>query len=229
MPNNQLSSLDFLYPQDNTNFNSNTRYGTRNRCSNGNNGNVNNATNCSEAIKESLDLLTTDAFKSFIDLNSFTLIGTNWSTDPDNTTIRSFNNWNDQTINYSDSSGFNLTTCCDIIGFSFNLINSSACCQNDLCQTRIVERFTRLVQDSIPKIDGDLTCSNNGISCNRAKAAYLANSISPVNILVNSNSMMNNALCNLTVITVTDNIAWFIGENTNKIYIFCLNQIVSMG
>lgn len=230
MTNDQISSFDFFSLQENNNSRFSNRSSSLNCSDNRSGFSRSNGSSCCcrNSLRESIELLTNDVIRNFIDLDSFTLIGENWASTVGQTTIRSFSECNDQTIIFSDSSGFTRTTVCDLIGLSFNLINP---CSTELCETRLTDRFSSLIQRAIPRIDGRKNCCAVEASCccNKSKASFLANSISPVNILVNTNSLMSNALCNLSVITVSDNLAWFIDLNNRTVYIFCLNEIVAMG
>ena len=67
-----------------------------------------------------------------------------------------------------------------------------------------------------------------GCCCNNSKASYLANSVSPVSIFINSSALTTNPVSNLQVISVTDSIAWFFDTETRRVYVICLNNIVAL-
>lgn len=199
-----------------------------------NNSNRNPSRCCKNALRESLDLLLSPFFKNIIDLTSFTLIGENFATRENDTTIKSISTCGDNNINFQDDSDFTITTICDLIAIKFRLLpvrgTRSGSSSSDDCDEELNNLITRIVQRNIPKIDSRENCcvEERGCTCNRAKASFLANSIGPVNIRLDTSVRNLDEFLNVRVITVTNNIAWFFTED-NSILIVCLNSIVSLG
>ena len=184
---------------------------------------------CKDALKKSINLLLNPCLKNLINLSTFTLIGQNFATTEGATTIKSIINCTDGIINFTDETGvLSFTTFCDLIAISFNLADVPIAGADTEEELRAL--FSIVVQKLLPKFNPDKYCCipDEECCCNLSKAKFLANSISPVNIQLNTSALEVNPIINLTVITVTENIAWFINDD-NTVVIACLDNIVALG
>lgn len=184
---------------------------------------------CKKAIKKSLDILLNPCIRTLIDLTSFTLIGQNFTTDPGNTTIKSISNCGDSLITFSDPTGnLSITTLCDLVAIRFNLVPVASTPANS--EDELMTMFTIMVQKFLPKINTKKFCCTHEdeCCCNKTKASFLANSIGTVNVQINTSALEANPLLELSLITVTDEIAWFF-DNNNNVIIICLDDIVALG
>lgn len=184
---------------------------------------------CKRALNRSIDLLLNPCLKNLINLTSFTLIGRNFVTDEGATTIKSITNCTDSIINFSDATGtLSFTTFCDLIGISFNLADVPIASADTEEELRAL--FSIIVQKFLPKLDAEKYCCvpEDECCCNLSKAKFLSNSISPVNVQLDTSALSTNPIINLTVITVTENIAWFIDDD-DTVLIVCLDNITALG
>lgn len=207
----------------------------RRQCSTGRDrdrDNTRNTTNqccCKEGLRRSLDILTQPFIRTLIDLTSFRLIGESTATSP-GTTIKSVTNCNQSTITFSDpaTAAVTMTTICDLVALQFDLAATPIGDIDTLPE--LIAFFSRIIQRILPEIDTDRFCckEEENCCCNQSKAAFFANSVGPVNIVLNTTSGVGPLLTDLTVITVTDNVAWFI-DSTGTVFIVCLTDIVAFG
>ena len=184
---------------------------------------------CKQALKRSLNLLLDPCFKNLIDLTSFTLIGENFATAEGATTIKSVSKCQDSVITFSDvDCDLTMTTLCDLVAIEFNLVPFTNTNANSM--EELITLFSLAVRRFIPPVNTKKFCCapEEECCCNQSKASFLANSIGPVNILIDTNALSVNQLKELTVITVTKDIAWFVDPAFN-IFIVCLDNIVALG
>lgn len=201
---------------------------TSNRC-NSRPSNNNNGCCCKRAMKRSLDILLNPSVRNLIDLTSFTLIGQNFTTDTGATTIKSISSCGDSLITFSDATGnLSITTLCDLAAISFSLVPFTSTPANS--EEELMAMFTVLIRKFLPKVNPKKFCCTpeDECCCNHSKASFLANSIGTVNVQVNSSTLDPNPVLNSSLITVTDEIAWFFDEN-NNVLIVCLDDIVALG
>ena len=166
--------------------------------------------------------------RSLIDLTSFRLIGQNAATSSD-TTIKSVTNCNETTITFSDpeTTAVNNTTICDLVAIQFDLGDTDIGDIDTLPE--LIAFFTRIIQRILPKMNTDRFCCKEETSCrcNQSKASFFANSVGPVNIVLNTSAICSH-LEDLTVITVNNNVVWFI-DDSGTVTIACLTDIVAFG
>lgn len=183
---------------------------------------------CKDALKRSFKLLLDPYIKSLIDLTTFTLIAPNYVTTENATTIKSVSTCDNDSIFYNDDTDLTLTTLCDLVGFNFTLNTAPVGCLTN--NSEINNAFIKAISKAIPTINTEHLCckKEEGCCCNNSKASYLANSVSPVSIFINSSALTTNPVSNLQVISVTDSIAWFFDTETRRVYVICLNNIVAL-
>lgn len=183
---------------------------------------------CKNSLRKAFKILLDPCIKSLIDLTSFTLIGENFTTTEDATTIKSVSICKNDAITYSDSTTLTLTTLCDLVAFSFYLNSASVACVKDDCEVanEFIRAINRLAGKKKPD---DFYCKEEkGCCCNNTKAAYLAKAISPVSIIINSSALSPNLVENLQVIAIIDEVVWLFDATNRKVYVVCLNNIVAL-
>ena len=183
---------------------------------------------CKEGLRRSLNIIMNPFIRSLIDLTSFRLIGQNAATSSD-TTIKSVTNCNETTITFSDpeTTAVNNTTICDLVAIQFDLGDTDIGDIDTLPE--LIAFFTRIIQRILPKMNTDRFCCKEETSCrcNQSKASFFANSVGPVNIVLNTSAICS-LLEDLTVITVNNNVVWFI-DDSGTVTIACLTDIVAFG
>lgn len=182
---------------------------------------------CKKSMKYSLDLLLNQKIKPLIDLGTFTLIGQNFATKLCDTQLKTIPACSDGLITYNDGSDYTSTTISDLIAFSFELN-----CDDVYDTETNAQAIQRLVRCFLPPVNPRcLCCSEDSGCCNNvAKSLILSDALGDININLNTSVEKEclPVLCDLNVITVSNNIAWFISNN-KTIIVACLNNIVQMG
>ena len=182
---------------------------------------------CKKHIRRAIELLLDPSIRNIINLTSFTLIGQGFNTTNGATTLKSVSSCSDGLVTYTDANPiFTATTLCDIGAITFSLIEDDTEIDCDITNR---ERFIRYIQRNVKTVDPKQFCCGpeDDCCCNASKAQFLASSIGPINIRVNS-STFSTPLVGFTVIAVTKNIAWLI-NSSNRVLIVCLDQIVQLG
>lgn len=189
---------------------------------------------CKEGLGEALNVLLSPQLRNLINLNSFQLRGQNFSTSLA-TTLISTSNCPDGVITYSDPTEptagglFNTTTLCDLTFVSFQLLADAAGTPVGFTNR---DRFIEFIQRAVCSVDPNRLCGKHEeeCCCNQGKASFLRNTLGPVNFRINS-SATGAIVENVTVIAVTNNVAWFIDSALSqpRAYIACLDQIVQLG
>ena len=182
---------------------------------------------CKNSLKKAFKILLDPCIKSLIDLTSFTLIGQNFATDENATTIKSVSVCKNDAITYSDSTVLTQTTLCDLVAFNFRLKSAPVGClkTNSEIDNAFIKAIGRLGNK---KKTDDFCCKEEkGCCCNNSKAAYLAKSISPVSIVINSSALGSNQINNIQVIAIIDDVVWFFDASNRILYVVCLNNIVA--
>ena len=184
---------------------------------------------CKDALRKSLQLLSNPLLSTFITPGSFRLIGDNFNTGVG--TLTSFSSCGDSTLTHTSSatpSVLTRTTFCDLIAINFTLV---AAATPDLALDALVQLLTRSVERINPRyyccVDQEECC------CNLGKGAILTTSMSPVTVGLNTSALSPNRIPNLTVLTVSKDIAWLIDTTVaagtpRPVYIVCLNNVYSI-
>lgn len=183
---------------------------------------------CKNSLRKAFKILLDPCLKSLIDLTSFTLIGQNFVTTEDSTTIKSVSVCKNDAITYSDDTNLTLTTLCDLVGFNFTLNSAPVGCLTT--DSEIDNSFIKAISRLSGKKNPDDFCckEEKGCCCNNTKATYLAKSISPVTIFINSSALSTNPVDNLQVIAIIDEVVWLFDTDNRKVYVVCLNNIVAL-
>lgn len=185
---------------------------------------------CKEGFRRSLDIISRPTIKLFIEPDSFRLIGEHFATSAAGTSISNIGNCNSSAITFSPAeAGLNQTTICDLVALQFSLIDPTGGTLDNLILNAL---FTRIIQRILPKMNVDKLCCKEESSCccNQTKAAFLLEAFSNVNVLLNTSALTGaeNPLTDVTVITVNNNVAWFI-DSAGTVTIACLQDIAAFG
>lgn len=176
----------------------------------GNDKNKNKHENCNcykKALRESLELLSCSPFNSYVNFSSFTLYGQSYSTATNATTLKSIVSCNCDLIEYTDGSQFNTASLCDLVGYSFQILNP----------TSNLPLFLSSLQDYLCCCKGQCNncccpqpscvcdCDCDSCCCNDSKAAKLNSLLGPVNLYVKGTL---GTITGATLLAVVDDIAW---------------------
>ncbi|MGL4772500.1 MAG: hypothetical protein ACRC2K_02950 [Clostridium sp.] len=171
---------------------------------------------CKHALQEAMKLLFKSPFNSYIDPTKFTLFTPAFSTAALATQIKNITSCNGDGITFSDGTAYTYTTFCDLSGFNVQLLTPAV----------NVPLFLQAIQSVICAYDPHKDCCyNDSCCCNSSKAAYLAGSLSTVNIKADGFG----ALTALTVAAVTDDLAIFVDKTTGVVSFVCLNALKFIG
>lgn len=161
------------------------------------------------SLRESLELLSSLPFSSYVDFSSFTLYGQSYHSAKCSTTLKSIASCNCDLLEYTDNTPFNTASLCDLVGYSFKLLNPST----------NLELFSYALRDylcnckdqcpscSCPQSCCECKCEGNCDSCccNDGKAAKLNSLLGPVNLHVKGTL---GPITNATLLAVDDDIVW---------------------
>lgn len=184
---------------------------------------------CKEALKQSLQLLTNPLISTYITPGSFRLIGDNFNTGVG--TLTSFSACGDSTLTHTNTATpavLTRTTFCDLIAINFTI---TAAATPDIALDALVQLLTRSIERVNPRFF--CCCEESGCCCNLGKASILTTSMSPVTIGLNTSALSPNRIGNLSVLTVSKDVAWLIDTTVaagtaRPVYIVCLDKIYSI-
>lgn len=163
--------------------------------------------NCyKKALRESFEILSCSPFNSYVDFSRFTLYGHSCHTSRCNTTLKSVSSCNCDLLEYSDNTPFNTASLCDLVGYSFQLLNPStnlplfSCALKDyLCHHK------GECQSCHHKTSCSCDCDCDNCCCNSGKAAKLNSLLGLVNLCVKGTL---GSITDATLLAIADDIVW---------------------
>lgn len=162
---------------------------------------------CKKDLRESFELLSSSLLSSYINFSSFTLYTQSIKTAVGATTLKSIVSCNCDLIEYSDSSSFNTASLCDLVGYSFQLVNPTtnlplfaSALDRILCNCK-----GNCKSYECPKNSCSCNCDCDDCCCNEGKSAKLSNALGPINLYVNGTL---GPILGATLLAIDCNMAW---------------------